>query len=241
MKTIKSLKNLSLADLVVHEDQDYLIVNKPPFVSTLADRSSHLNMLDLARSHHEEAQVCHRLDKDTSGILVISKHNEAYKHFSAILTQREVQKLYHALIPGRHELDEEVDIPLFTTSNRSRVDHMQGKQALTFIKTLHIYKAHTLVACMPFTGRMHQIRVHLAHLGVPICGDEMYGGKPIFLSEVKKNYKIGKYEEEQPLMKRMALHAEGITFINAKGAEIKVHAAHNKDFEVVLKQLKKNE
>lgn len=237
---INRLKNLKFEDLILYEDNDFLAINKPPSLSTLADRSSKRNVLDLAKVHWSEIKVCHRLDKETSGVLMLSKNLESYKYFSKLLENREVSKVYHALIAGRHEIDEEINWPLTSSSNRTFVDPANGKKSWTFVKTLYIYHSHTLLACMPVTGRMHQIRVHLANGGHPICGDQLYGGTPIFLSDFKKKYKIGKYEEEKPLMPRLALHAESLAFVDRNDQEIKVQAPHPKDFEVTLKQLAKN-
>ena len=92
---------------------------------------------------------------------------------------------------------------------------------------------------MPFTGRMHQIRVHLASLDSPICGDNLYGGRPIFLSEVKKNFNLSKLSEEQPLMPRLSLHAYGLKFV-FKGEEFSVNANYPKDFRATINQLNKN-
>ena len=239
MKTSKYLRSLKFSDLILHEDDDFIIINKPPFLSTLEDRSESQNVLEMARTYQSDAQACHRLDKNTSGLLVLSKNNEAYKYFSGLLAKREVHKLYHALVHGRHELDEEIHAPIYTTSNRSRVD-VQGKESTTFVKNIHLYSHHTLLACMPLTGRMHQIRVHLSYIQLPICGDDMYGGEPIYLSSVKRNYKLGKFEEERPMMERMALHSQGLSFENAQGKNIKVQAPYPKDLEVTLKQLAKN-
>lgn len=239
--TINPLKGKKFQDLILHEDQDLVVINKPPFVATLEDRNEDINILSLARKHEPEAKVCHRLDKETSGLLVIARHLEAYKYFSKLLEQREVHKLYHAIVSGRHEIqEEELDFPLYTTSSRSRVDFQQGKPSVTLIKTLHIYRSHTLLACMPFTGRMHQIRVHLAHIGLPITGDSSYGGSPIFLSEIKKGYKMRKYEEERPMMQRMALHAQSLSFETMDGQKLQLQAPYPKDFEVTLKQFAKN-
>ncbi len=240
MKTSRAFA-LDFSKAIVHEDTDFFIVNKPPGIATLHDHASPINVLELARAYHSSSQVCHRLDKETSGLLVVAKHAEAYRHFANLLTNREVHKLYHALVSGRVELDEEINAPLYTSSSRSRVDFQQGKPSATLIQTLYIYKAHTLLACMPITGRMHQIRVHLAHIGLPICGDTEYGGKHIYLSSVKKSYKIGKFETEKPLINRLTLHAAGLTFIGLDNKELKLQAPHPRDFEVVLKQLKKNE
>ncbi|MEM9328070.1 MAG: RluA family pseudouridine synthase [Bacteroidota bacterium] len=241
MKKINPLKRLSFEDLIVHEDKDFIVINKPPFISTLEDRRDPFNILQMARAYEPRAQVCHRLDKETSGLLVISKREEAYKYFARMLESREVHKLYHTLIAGRVELDEqEIDAPIYTTSNRSRIDHGEGKASLTLVSTLHIYKAHTLVACMPFTGRMHQIRVHMAYLGHPLIGDNMYGGPQLYLSEIKPKFKMAKFQEEKPLISRMALHAQGLTFPSIQGQTLKLLAPYPKDFAAVLNQLGKN-
>ena len=86
---------------------------------------------------------------------------------------------------------------------------------------------------------MHQIRIHLASLGTPITGDDQYGGKPVYLSEYKKRYNIGKYEEERPLINRVALHARNIKFQNSAGATMEFDAPYPKDFEIMLKQIRK--
>ncbi len=235
------LKGKQFTDLIVYEDPDFVVINKPPFVSTLEDRNDSQNILNLARQYVQEARVCHRLDKETSGLLVIAKHLDAYRYFSKLLEQRDVHKFYHAIVAGRHEIDEEeIDYPIYTTSSRSRVDTRQGKPSITLIKTLHIYKAHTLLACMPFTGRMHQIRVHLAHVGLPICGDGLYGGDPIYLSEIKRGYKTGKFVEERPLMPRMTLHAQRLIFEAPEGKKMQLEAPYPKDFAATLNQFAKN-
>ncbi len=241
MKKTNPLKGIRFDDLIVHEDGDLIVINKPPHVATLEDRRDPTNILAMAKAYDPNAQVCHRLDKETSGLLVIARNQDAYRFFSRKLEAREVHKLYHALIAGRVELDEqEVDAPIYTTSNRSRVDYREGKPSITLVSTLQIYKAHTLIACMPFTGRMHQIRVHLAHIGHPLVGDEMYGGPKIYLSEIKRNFKIGKFDTEQPLISRMALHAQGLAFETISGEELKLQAPYPKDFAAAVNQLGKN-
>lgn len=239
--TINPLKGKNFGDLILYEDKDLIVINKPPFVATLEDRNETTNILALARDYVPEAKVCHRLDKETSGLLVIARHLEAYKYFSKLLEQREVHKLYHAIVTGRHEIEEdELDFPIYTTSSRSRIDFQQGKPSVTLVKTIHIYKSHTLLACMPFTGRMHQIRVHLAHIGLPITGDSAYGGDPIFLSQIKRGYKLRKDTEERPMMQRMALHAQSLSFRTMEGENLQLQAPYPKDFEVTLKQFAKN-
>jgi 23S rRNA pseudouridine955/2504/2580 synthase len=233
--------NLTFDSMIIAEEAEFIIVNKPPFLSTLDDRSSPDNLLEMARAYHNEAQVCHRLDKETSGLLVVAKTNDFYKYFSSLLENRDVTKMYHAIVEGRHELEEiELDKPIYTGSNKSRVDFQQGKPSLTLITTVEIFKQHTLIACMPFTGRLHQIRVHLADQGTPICGDEMYGGRPIFLSSFKRNFHLGKNKEERPLMSRVSLHAAALSFENTNGDKLTFKAPYPKDLQATLRQLTKN-
>jgi 23S rRNA pseudouridine955/2504/2580 synthase len=173
----KKIKNIQFTDLVLYQDQDFTIVNKPPHLSSLEDRNDAVNLLQLAKKENPEAQVCHRLDKETSGLIVIANHNEAYKHFADLLQKREVKKVYHAVLNGIHTFRSfEADEPIYSSSNKSRVDFKQGKPSLTLIETLEIFKKHTLVKCFPVTGRMHQIRAHLAHHHATIVHDLHYGG-----------------------------------------------------------------
>ncbi len=227
-------------DLIVYSDDSYSIINKPAGIATLDDRASEYNILKLAREQNPDATPCHRLDKETSGVLVIANHAEAYKYFAANLESREVKKVYHAVVDGLHSFDNvEADMPLYSTGSKTRIDR-NGKESLTLIQTLKAFKKHTLVKCFPFTGRMHQIRVRLAYLGAPIVSDQLYGGREAFLSVLKRNYKQKKYEEEQPLIRRIALHAASITFVHPESEQsVKVEAPYPKDFEVLVKQLQK--
>ena len=89
---------IEFEDIILFEDENYVLVNKPPFLSTLEDRNEKVNLLRLARTYTPDAQVCHRLDKDTSGVLAIAKNPEAYRHLSIQFEKRQVTKLYHAVV-----------------------------------------------------------------------------------------------------------------------------------------------
>lgn len=232
----------SFAELLLFENEDYMVVNKPPFLSSLEDRHESANLLTLARKYFQESQLCHRLDKDTSGALILAKNRDSYRSMAMHFENREVIKIYHAVVDGLHDFQEvKVDVPISVVQgSRSRVDFRQGKRTLTIFRSLQGFRRHTLVECQPVSGRMHQIRVHLSHLGAPITGDEMYGGTPFLLSTIKKNYHLGKNEEERPLMKRFALHARSVRFPLMNHTEIMVEAPYSKDFEILLKQLEKN-
>ena len=233
-------KRVRFEDLILYHDESYVIINKPAGLSTLDDRSESKNVLTLAREEFPTASPCHRLDKDTSGVLIIALHTEAYKYLATRLEHREVKKIYHAVALGLHSFqNEEADQPLYAGSSKTRVDYA-GKESLTLLQTLETFKKHTLVKCFPVTGRMHQIRVHLSNLGAPIVEDKLYGGRSAYLSELKRNFKLSKFEEENPMIRRLALHAAAITFLHPDSGEtIEIEAPYPKDFEVFIKQLRK--
>ncbi len=239
----KYIKGLKFEDIILKENDHYIIINKPPYISTLEDRNDPVDILKLARAYHLDAQVCHRIDKETSGVLVIAKHRDAYRHFSVLLEKRRVKKVYHTIVDGLHEFENlTADQPLHSSTNKSRVDPRNGKPSLTLMSTLEIFKRHTLLKCFPVSGRLHQIRVHAAFHEAPVSGDPEYGGQYIYLSQIKRNYSLGKWKEEKPLIQRVALHAHNIAFQNFEGDEkdvLAIEAPYPKDFAVLLKQLRK--
>lgn len=234
-------KNPSFDDLILFENEDYILINKPPFISTLDDRVEPNNILAMAREVEPDPQVCHRLDKDTSGVLAIARNPVAYRHLSLQFEHREVSKVYHAVADGRHDFDNVVVNKSILKMNDGTVKLAgAGKEAETSFKTIANYSHHTLIECRPVTGRMHQIRIHLSSLGAPITGDEMYGGKPFLISSIKRNFKVKKETEELPLMKRMALHAFSLEFSGLDGQKIITEAPYPKDFTALVKQLSAN-
>lgn len=240
--TFAGMAKMRFEDLILWEDKDYFIINKPAFISTLADRSDDRNILTMARQYHEEAQVCHRLDKETTGALAIAKNPEAYRHLSMQFENRQVTKIYHAVADGIHDFNNlrvEAAIQKLSTGT-VKIDNQKGKDAVTIFNTITAFKAHTLLACQPVTGRMHQIRIHLASREASITGDEAYGGKLIFLSQLKRNYNLKKFTEEQPLIQRLALHAFSLKFSLPNDSQIEVEAPYPKDFRVLVSQLEKN-
>jgi RluA family pseudouridine synthase len=237
MKTSK----LSIEDILIYEDNDFFLINKPPFIATLEDRNSMQNLLALAKKFSSDAQVCHRLDKDTSGVLCFAKNPEAYRHASMQFEHREVTKIYHAIADGIHNFQNQlVDLPILKADDGVVKISNQGKEAQTYFTSIKSYKQHTLLDCRPVTGRMHQIRIHLATLGASIAGDDQYGGKPVFLSQIKRGFNLKKFTEEQPLMKRMALHAYSLEFKLMNGESRVFTAPYPKDFQALVRQLEQN-
>lgn len=230
-------------ELIVSEDADYIIVNKPSYVATLDERTGDsTSILRMAKEYHPEAQVCHRLDKETSGVLAIAKHPDAYRNLSMQFEHRQVDKIYHAVVHGIHTLEDiSVYLPLLPLPNGIvKIDRQLGKEAETIFNTLQLYKKHTLLECRPLTGRMHQIRVHLTALKAPIVCDEQYGGTPIFLSDIKKKFNLKKDTEEQPLIRRVALHAYGLRFTGLEDQELSFHAPYPKDIAALVRQLERH-
>ena len=235
------LPKFHFQDAILFENQDYVLINKPPFISTLDDRNDNENILVLAREYLTDAQVCHRLDKDTSGVLAIAKNPEAYRHLSMQFENREVSKTYHAVVDGIHSFQEKsVEASILKLNDGTVKISKEGKPALTYFITKDTYKYHTLVECHPITGRMHQIRIHLRLLKAPITGDDVYGGKPFFVSSIKRGFNLKKETDEAPLIKRMALHAFSLEFALLNHETVKIEAPYPKDFQALVKQLAEN-
>jgi RluA family pseudouridine synthase len=232
---------LSIPDILLFENEDYFVINKPPYISTLEDRVDKVNLLKLAKEYSDDAQACHRLDKDTSGALAFAKNPEAYRHLSMQFEHREVTKIYHAIVDGIHRFqDRLVDAPILKQDDGVVKLSRQGKEAQTYFNSVKSYRHHTLLECKPITGRMHQIRIHLASLKASISGDEQYGGKPVMLSQLKRTFNLKKFTEEQPLSKRMALHAFSLEFSLLNGEKHKFEAPYPKDMQALLRQLELN-
>ncbi|WP_247235754.1 RluA family pseudouridine synthase [Telluribacter sp. SYSU D00476] len=235
---------INFSDIILFENDDFLLVNKPPHLATLDERTADRggSVLRLAREYHPDLQAAHRLDKETSGVLAFAKHPEAYRHLSMQFEHREVTKRYHAVTNGIHDLDSiSVYLPILPLKNGTavKIDKVNGKIAETIFNTLKVYRGYTLVECIPITGRMHQIRIHLSCLNAPIVNDPQYGGKPIYLSSIKRKFNLKKETEEQPLIQRVALHAFALSFALMDGEPIRIEAPYPKDFDVLVKQLDK--
>lgn len=238
------MKPIKFEDILLFENDNYLIINKPPYVSTLDDRTmdKDVNILRLAKKYCADAQVCHRLDKETSGALAIAKNPEAYRHLSMRFENRQVEKIYHAITNGVHDLKNvNVFLPIAVLPKGiGKIDYAEGKEAETFFDTIEVFKKNTLVACRPVTGRLHQIRIHLSCLKASIVADLQYGGRYLYLSEIKRDFKLKRNTEEEPLIKRVALHAQALVFEDMNGETIRTEAPYPKDIAAVLNQLRIN-
>lgn len=234
-------KFIHFEDLILYEDDDIVLIAKPVNVASLDDKSNR-NINHLAKRYHPALRLCHRLDKFTSGIMLLSKGPENYRHIAIQFEKRQIKKVYHTLTTGIHRFEQKViDLPLLVTTNKKVfVSREEGKPAQTVVNTLHIYRNYTLLACEPVTGRMHQIRVHLSKIGCPIVGDSLYGGVDMYLSSFKRGYKYSGRKEEAPVNHGFLLHAHALTFTHpTQEKEVTFTAAYPKNFATALRILEK--
>lgn len=235
------MKRFRLNEAIIFENDDYLVINKPSGISSLDDRSSPVSLIDELKKLYPEATLCHRLDKETSGCIIAAKHVEAYRLAAIQFEKRKVSKLYHAFIEGAISLqDKAVDLPIVKKVNGTAMCAQGGRPALTHFTSIENFKHFTLLECKPLTGRFHQIRVHLASMKTPIAADVLYGGKLPYLSSLVRRYTSSK-REENPMLKRFALHAYRISFIGAQNEKIEVEAPYPADLATFHKLLVKND
>lgn len=186
----------------------------------------------------------HRLDFETSGIILLAKSKPVLVELANLFGSEKPIKSYAALVQGcpgtnRFQIDAKL-APHPVKPGVIRVEPKRGKRARTTFEVRERFDGWTLLACRPLTGRTHQIRVHLRHAGLPIVGDSIYGGKPLWLSGLKQDYHLKRDREERPLIGRVALHAEGLKLTHpVTGQLLTIEAPCPKDFTVALKYLRR--
>ncbi len=222
---------------IVRETENWVAIHKPPYVPSLPERGIFTaeSVQDWGRRVWGDAILCHRIDRETSGVLLMAKNTEAHRHFSMQFEHRQVKKVYHALVNGRIDFQEfQVNLPINTENPKKiRIDKQWGKPALTEFNSLQTFKHFTLMECRPHTGRMHQIRVHLAAQNASIAGDQLYGSPVPMLGRIKRKLS----GEDRPLIDRFALHARRLELTDLDGSPLVIEAEYPKDFAVFLKLL----
>jgi RluA family pseudouridine synthase len=236
---------------IIYQDDDIIVLNKPTGISVTKDRSGADDLPtvlseQLGLSEGQELRLVHRLDKDTSGAMVIAKNLPAQSWLSSCFEKGIARKTYLAIVQGgaieQSGIIEAQLAPMEHERNKMQVVSKHGKEAVTQWELLADFGTLSLVAAHPLTGRTHQIRVHLASAGMPLAIDQVYGGgKGIYLSEVKQGYKVPKGQEERPLMERLTLHAYQLLVPLKEGAEPSLFVAPlDEKFKATVKMLAKH-
>lgn len=185
-----------ITDTILYEDHDFIILNKPAGMAVHGGSGISLGVIEAmrqARPKQKYLELAHRLDRETSGCLLIAKKSSALREVHALLLAREVDKAYWLLVAGRCDFQQEtVDIPLtkniLKSGERIVIPDSNGKPSKTRFKVIKRWPTMTLLEAKPITGRTHQIRVHAKYLGYPILGDEKYGDEAANKSFRAKGY-----------------------------------------------------
>jgi 23S rRNA pseudouridine1911/1915/1917 synthase len=212
---------------ILYEDSDILVIDKPAGILVHPDNhSKEKTILDWAVKKYKKAQLVHRLDRDTSGVLILAKNQKAHEFLKKQFQGRQVKKVYHAVVSGIVKNDRGVINKPIGRSPRDFRRHLSGRgargemrEAITEYKVLKRLKNFTYLEISPKTGRTHQIRVHMKFINHPIVCDSLYDpGKPCPAG-----------------FSRLALHAKSIEFKNLKGKIIKIESPLPKEFQKVIK------
>jgi 23S rRNA pseudouridine1911/1915/1917 synthase len=231
---------------ILFEDEHLLALNKQPDLLTLPDRFNAKlpNLRTMLTDEYGDIFVVHRLDKQTSGVILFAKDAETHRELSVQFQTRNVRKLYHAIVGGVLERDEmEIDIPIEADPVRKGLmrPSVHGKPSLTIINVLKRFRMATLLSCELVTGRTHQIRVHCATIGHPLLVDADYGTSDgFYVSSIKRRYNLARHTEERPLMSRLTLHSAHLELVHPFTQEPLVfEAPYPKDFNATLQVLEK--
>lgn len=236
---------------IVHEDASLIVLDKPAPFLVIPDRydTTIPNIYRILERELGEIYVVHRIDKETSGLVVFAKSADIHGQLSRQFEERTVEKTYEAIVRGRPARPEAVvNLPIREkVRGVMSVDPKKGKPSMTRYRVLRGFNGFAHLEVRPETGRTHQIRVHLKAAGLPILCDPVYGdGNGFHLSEIKAGYRRkvkGKEEvemEEKPLLSRTALHATVLSFRHPATEEAVRYASElPKDMRSVVRMLEK--
>ena len=220
-KSIKPSLINEFKNNVIYEDKNYLIINKKSGISVHSGTKNFIGIIDILREiHGENIDLCHRLDKYTSGCLVFGKNKQSVRHFNDLLKKRDIKKTYITILKGNLNKNIIVDQPVYK-NNRNKV-----KNSISSFKKIKNLKGCSLVSVQISTGRTHQIRIHAASINHPIIFDDKYG-------DVTFNNKLGKN-----LNKNIALHSQQIEFTDQFSKSISVKCPNPAYMDIFIDRLR---
>jgi 23S rRNA pseudouridine1911/1915/1917 synthase len=230
---------------IIHENDAFVAVNKPAGLLSIPDRMGQdTSLKQLLKERYGNIFTIHRLDKGTSGIIMFAKDEATHKDLSRKFEGREVQKFYLGLVQGKPVNNKgTIDVPIAEHPGKQSkmMTNAKGKPSVTDYELLETFSLYSWMQFQIHTGRTHQIRVHMQHIGNPIVCDELYGnGGPVLLSSVKgKKFKLSHNElEERPILSRLALHSWKLKF-EWSNEQFELEAEIPKDLRATLQQLRK--
>lgn len=233
---------------LLHADTQLIVLNKPAGMLSVPGRGRDPSLPRWLRGRmgfreDEPMRVVHRLDRDTSGVIVYARTLEAQRSLVDQFKSRRVEKVYLALVSGHVLEDGRIDLPLDVERGRTRarIARRRGKPAVTEYRVVERLAGNTLLECRPLTGRTHQLRVHLAAIGHPLTVDPDYGGgERLLLSHYKPRYRPNRRGQEKPLIERLTLHAQRLTLEHpTDGGRVTFEAPLPKDFRAAISQLRR--
>lgn len=203
-----------------------------------------LSLKRILQDSYPAVFTVHRLDRETSGLIIFAKNAAAHKHYSLQFENRKTIKIYNGLVIGTVQNEQgSIDAPIAENMVKrgTMIIHRRGKPALTDYKVLQNFRLYTWMQFQIHTGRTHQIRIHTKEMDHPLVCDAVYGdGKPVLLSSFKKKFKLSKdVLEEKPLLNRLALHAFQLKITDVNSTLLELEAPLHKDLKATLQQLQK--
>jgi 23S rRNA pseudouridine955/2504/2580 synthase/23S rRNA pseudouridine1911/1915/1917 synthase len=232
---------------IIYQDLNIIAINKPAGLLSIPPRYDEqtANAKELLEHQQGPLYVLHRLDRQTSGVLLFAKNANTHKALSGLFESREINKKYIAICFGIPlPKESEINLPIREMNNkRGKYQvHPNGKEAISNYRVIEEFRHYSLLELDLITGRTHQIRVHLKAIGYPLLVDDFYGyAEAFYLSEVKKKkYNLGRHHKEMPLFSRSSLHAHKLSFVYPGKQDIlDITAPLPKDFKACLNQLRK--
>ncbi len=244
---LKSLERLVVKKNIdiIFENDHFVAVNKAAGMLSIPDRTqSEISLKDILIEKYGHIFTVHRLDKETSGIILFAKDEATHKFLSKAFEEKTVAKYYIGLVNGTPPQSGTIDGAIMEHPIQKGVMtvNRRGKPSLTEYELQESFGKFSLVKFQIHTGRTHQIRVHAKNIGHPIACDPLYGdGTPIRLSSIKKKYNLSKKEEEEkPILNRVALHSYQLKFTDADGNPFDLVAELPKDIRALVQQMKKH-